>query len=370
MKEKSKIILTLDAGGTNFVFSARLNGKAHGESFTLPSNADNIDLCLNSIILGFRKLIDSIPESPDAISFAFPGPADYRNGIIGDLPNLPAFKGGVPLGPILEDTFSLPVFINNDGNLFALGESKGGFLPFVNDLLKKNGSTKIYKNLIGVTLGTGFGVGITVNGTLLEGDNSAAAEGWLLRNKHYSYTSIEDSISIRAIKRMYAEQIHIAPSKSPDPKEIYEIAKGESEGVYEAALETYLRFGEALGDAIASIITLIDGVVVIGGGVSGAYPIFSRTMMDELNGFFIGMDGLKHNRLIQKVYNLEDNYGMESFSSKITKQMEVPQSGRVVAYENEKRVPIGLSKLTTSEAVALGAYYFAVERIENEESDF
>jgi glucokinase len=64
-----------------------------------------------------------------AISFAFPGPSDYPRGIIGDLGNLPCFRGGVALGPMLEDTFEIPVFINNDGDLFAYGEAIGGFLP-------------------------------------------------------------------------------------------------------------------------------------------------------------------------------------------------------------------------------------------------
>ena len=49
--------------------------------------------------------------------------ADYAHGIIGDLPNFPGFRGGVALGPYLEHVFGIPVFINNDGNLFAYGEA-------------------------------------------------------------------------------------------------------------------------------------------------------------------------------------------------------------------------------------------------------
>ena len=111
-----------------------------------------------------------------AISFAFPGPADYPAGIIGDLPNLPAFRGGVALGPMLEAKFGLPVFINNDGDLFAYGEATAGFLPWVNDQLAQAGSPRRFENLVGVTLGTGFGGGIVRRGELLTGDNSMAAE--------------------------------------------------------------------------------------------------------------------------------------------------------------------------------------------------
>jgi glucokinase len=49
-------------------------------------------------------------------------------GIIGDLENLPTFKGGVALGPMLEEIFNIPVFINNDGDLFAYGEAIAGLL--------------------------------------------------------------------------------------------------------------------------------------------------------------------------------------------------------------------------------------------------
>ena len=97
-----------------------------------------------------------------ALSFAFPGPADYPNGIIGDLKNLPAFRGGVPLGPLLAETFGAPVFINNDGDLFAYGEAMAGLLPEVNGMLEAAGSPKRFRNLLGVTLGTGFGAGLVL----------------------------------------------------------------------------------------------------------------------------------------------------------------------------------------------------------------
>jgi glucokinase len=360
---QNPIILTLDAGGTNFSFSAIKGGKSLEKSFSLPSNAHDLDQCLDSLKSGFSKLIDSMDEAPSAISFAFPGPADYKNGVIGDLPNLPAFRGGIPLGPFLEDAFRLPVFINNDGDLFTLGESKSGFLKHVNDLLEGAGNHRRYKNLIGITLGTGFGVGVTVNGVLLEGDNSSAAEGWKLRNKLHSYTSIEDTVSIRSVRRMYAEQIAMDPAKSPDPKTIFEIAMGRKEGVREAAVESYLRFGEAAGDAIASILTIVDGLIVIGGGLSGAFPLFSRSLLDELNGFFTMLDGRKDPRVIQQIFNLEDDYQTKKFLESEAEEVLIPGTEKTVRYQKEKKSAIGLSRLGTSEAVSLGAYHYALDQL-------
>ena len=357
------LVLTLDAGGTNFSFAAIKNGAVFGQPVNLPAEVNDLNKCIRSIISGFDALMTSIGETPDAISFAFPGPADYKNGVIGDLPNLPAFRGGVPLRAIIEDKFKIPVYINNDGDLFALGESRAGFLPWVNKKLKESGNPKQFKNIVGITLGTGFGVGISLDGKILEGDNSAAAEGWLLRNKHYNYAGVEETLSRKAIGRMYAEQIHIDPAKAPDPKKIFEIAGGEAEGVREAALETYLRYGEALGDAVAHILTITDGLVVIGGGVSGAYPIFSRSMMDELNGFYTGLDGKRYKRLIQTVFNLEEGFNSKQFFQPNIKKVKVPGSGRVVNYQEQKSTAVGLSRLGANQAIALGAYYFAVENL-------
>ena len=361
---EAPLVLTLDAGGTNFTFSAIKDGLQVGRLVHVPANAHDLELCIAGLIEGFRKVINSCEQTASAISFAFPGPADYKNGIIGDLPNLPAFRNGVPLGPILEDQFGIPVFINNDGDLFTLGEAKDGFLPQVNSVLEEAGSPRRYKNLIGITLGTGFGVGITLNGEVLAGDNSAAAEGWKLRNKQLNYTFIEDTVSPRALKQMYAQQIAIDSAKAPEPKELYEIAIGKREGVREAAREAFYKYGEAVGDAISSIVTLVDGLVVIGGGVSGAYPLLSGVILDEMNGFFDLLSGERMPRLIQKTYDWEQPYSRSRFLKIDAEMVNVPGSDRKVEYQKEKKTAIGVSKLGTSQAIMKGAYYFALNRLQ------
>jgi len=155
-----RIVMTLDAGRTGLKFSAIRGVELLVDPVTRPTEADNLDRCLHNIIDGFESIQKALPAAPVAISFAFPGPADYPRGVISNLKNFPAFEGDVALGPILEDKFQLPVFINNDGDLFAYGGAIAGFLPYVNDLLVDARSPKEYHNLFGVTLGTGFGGGI------------------------------------------------------------------------------------------------------------------------------------------------------------------------------------------------------------------
>ena len=134
----SRIVLTLDAGGTNMVFGAMKGEQYVGEPITLPANANDLDLCLKTMVVGFESVMNSLGgEKPVAISFAFPGPADYPNGIIGGyLPNFPSFRDGVALGPFLEEKFGVPVFINNDGDLYAFGEALGGVLPYEYKIVK------------------------------------------------------------------------------------------------------------------------------------------------------------------------------------------------------------------------------------------
>jgi len=182
-QNERRIVMTLDAGGTNLKFSAMRGGELLVGPISTPSEADDLDRCLGNIFGGFESLKRALPEPPVAISFAFPGPTDYPLGIIGDLLNMPGFRGGVPLGPMLEDRFGIPAFINNDGDLFVYGEAIAGFLPYVNRLLEEAGSPRRYHNLFGITIGTGLGGGIVRNGELFIGDNSGAGEAWLLRNK-------------------------------------------------------------------------------------------------------------------------------------------------------------------------------------------
>jgi glucokinase len=354
-----RVVLTLDAGGTKFAFSAMQAGREVREPVVLPSNGNDLEACLATIVEGFSRVSEASPEPPVAISFAFPGPADYPRGIIGDLGNLPAFRGGVALGPLLEDRFSLPVFINNDGDLFTYGEAIAGFLPWVNGLLAEAGSPKRFHNLFGATLGTGFGGGIVRDGRLWIGDNSAGGEIWLLRDKLDPRCNVEESVSIRAVRRAYAQAAGVALDGVPEPREILAIGRGERPGHRDAALEAFRRLGEAAGDALANATTLVDGLVVIGGGLAGAADLFLPALVAEMNAGYDSPWG-RRPRLESRVFSLEHAAERASFLQGEAREVPVPGSGRTVSYDPLQRVGVGLSRLGTSPAVALGACAFAL----------
>lgn len=356
-----RIVMTLDAGGTNFVFSAIQGGTEIISPISLPANPDNLMSCLETLKKGFVAVKERLTDNPVAISFAFPGPADYPAGIIGDLLNFPSFRGGVALGPYLEEIFKIPVFINNDGNLFAYGEALTGVLPAINNALEKAGSIKRYRNLLGVTLGTGFGCGVVLDGKLLLGDNAAGGDIWCFRNKKYPEFIAEESVSIRAVKRVYAE--YSGDKTTLTPKDIFDIAEGNVAGDQCAAIKSFEELGEMAGDAIAAAITIVDGIVVIGGGLSGASKYIIPALVKELSGTTGMMTGEHFNRLQMKAFNLDDDRQMKEFTeSRITK-VAVPGTNRTVDYDPLKRIGVITSKQGTSHSVAMGAYMYALNQL-------
>jgi len=359
-----RIVMTLDAGGTNFRFSAMCGNKPVTETVAMPSNGDQLQQCLANIVAGFTEVKKKCPRPPVAISFAFPGPADYPAGIIGDLGNLPGFRGGVALGPMLAKKFGVPVFINNDGELFVYGEAIAGFLPYVNGLLKKAGSPKRYQNLFGVTLGTGFGGGITRNGELFAGDNSNASQIWLMRHKLQPQMNAEEGASIRAVRRAYADQAGVPFEQAPDPRGIGEIALGKAPGNRAAAVEAYRRLGEVVGDAMGNALTLIDGLAVIGGGVAKSWRLFLPALVGELNSPYTGPNGNQFRRLPAAAFNLEDAAQLKKFLKVETRTITVPGGNRKIKYDPLQRLGVGISRLGTSEAVAIGAYAFALRKLD------
>ncbi len=362
-KTDSRIVLTLDAGGTNMVFGAMRGGEFIVDPITLPSNANNLDLCLETMVTGFSSVINKLQDKPVAISFAFPGPADYPGGIIGGyLPNFPSFRDGVALGPFLSKKFGIPVFINNDGDLFAYGEALGGRLPQINEKLKEAGSSKVYRNLIGYTFGTGLGIGEVISGELNRGDNSCV-ETFCLPNEKQPEIMVEEGASIRAVKRVYGE-LTGDPAHGLEPKDIFDIAEGTREGNPEAAKQAFDRMGEIAGCAMATAATLIDGLIVIGGGVIAAKKYIMPGLLRALRGTISTLGGDVINRVQSKVYYLDDEEEFAAFVKGDSRMIKVYGSDEEVVYDMQKRIGVAISQLGASKAISVGAYTFALNQLD------
>ena len=357
-----RIVMTLDAGRTGLKFSASRGTQLLAGPSSRPTEPEDRDACLRNIIKGFEQLRQLLPDPPAAISFAFPGPADYPAGIIAGLENFPAFRDPVPLGPILQERFGIPVFINNDGDLFAYGEAIAGFLPYVNRLSEEAGNPKRYRNLFGITLGT-VGWWIVRDGELFLGDNSAGGEAWLLRNPLDPAVNAEEGASIRAVRRAYAMACGIPHDNAPEPRTIAEIAAGAAPGNRVAAIEAFRRLGVVAGDVLAQALTLIDGLAVIGGGIAGAYPLFLPHLVRAMNAPYEGYT-TPLRRLAPLAFGIDDPAERDAFLRGEVRGIEVPGIGRRILYHPMRRTAVGISRLGTSEAVAVGAYAFALRQLD------
>lgn len=355
------IVLTLDAGGTNFVFSAIKDNQQVAGPIHLKAVTDDLQGCLDTLVAGFQAVKSELSEEPAAISFAFPGPADYAHGILGDLPNFPSFRGGVALGPYLEKAFGIPVYINNDGNLFAYGEALAGALPEVNAALEASGAQRRYKNLIGITLGTGYGCGVVIDKVLLTGDNGVGGDVWCMRNQKYPDLIAEESVSIRAVRRVYAE---LAGEMTCEltPKDICEIADGKRPGNVEAAKGAFRELGQMAAAALVNVLNIVDGIVVIGGGVAGAARHILPGMMEEFQRTVGTFGGAKFASLQSTVYNWENEEERAAFLTDTDVMVTIPGSSDKALYARDRKVAIMTSRLGASQAIMLGAYNFAVQQ--------
>ena len=81
-RHDQRTVMTLDAGGTNFVFSAICGNQDIVTPICYPAVSDNLEECLTVLHRGFSQVKEQLKDEPVAISFAFPGPADYKNCLL------------------------------------------------------------------------------------------------------------------------------------------------------------------------------------------------------------------------------------------------------------------------------------------------
>ena len=192
-----------------------------------------------------------------AIGIGSPGPMDYKKGVIANPVNMP-FRN-VPLRRILQKKFSLPVFLDNDANCFALGEAIFG-------------SGKKYQNVVGITLGTGVGGGVIIDKKIYHGRGNAAELGHMtikfdgLKARSHNHGDIEEYVAARGVRRIF---------KGSDPYSIYKLAlQGNKK-----AIKTFEDMGFYLGVGLANIIYALDpDIIVIGGKISNSWKFFSKAM--------------------------------------------------------------------------------------------
>jgi glucokinase len=194
------------------------------------------------------------------------------------------------------------------------------------------------------------------------GDNSAAGQIWMMRHRDERRHMAEEGVSIRAVRRDYAAAAGLALDQAPEPKLIAQIATGDAPGDRRAASEAFRRLGQVAGDAIANALTLIDGLVVVGGGLSGAAPLFRAALLEELNGRLEVASG-PLDRLAFEVLDLDDPDGLAALVGDPVRELAIPGTDQTIAGAPRKLTGIGVTRLGTTAAIALGAYAHALSEL-------
>lgn len=174
---------------------------------------------------------------------------------------------------------------------------------------------------------------------------------------------VEDGVAVRAVKRVYAEESGIN-DETLQPKDIFDIAEGTREGNQEAARKAFATMGEVAGDAMATAVTLIDGVIVIGGGITAAKKYIMPALLKELRSKMHSIGGDEFDRVQMKVFDLDNEAEFEQFARGASRDLKVYGSDKVVTYDPMKRIGVMVSHIGASTAISLGAYAYALNEVD------
>lgn len=251
-------VVGLDLGGTNSVFGivdSRGDIKAT-TSIKTQGYGDNAEAYVDACVEALQLIIDQVGgiEKIKAMGIGAPN-ANYYNGTIEFAPNLEwGHNGVVPLAKMFSDRLGIPVALTNDANAAAIGEMTYGV-------------ARGMKNFIVLTLGTGVGSGIVVNGQLVYGSDSFAGElGHVIVKENGRLCGcgrkgcLEAYCSATGVARSARE--FLANSDEPsllrdiDPEKItsYDVSVAAGKGD-KIANEIYQFTGKILGEACADFAT-------------------------------------------------------------------------------------------------------------------
>lgn len=241
--------------------------------------SDNANDIVQSIISSAKSLMDDNSQHEiKSLSVVVPGTVQVEKGMVVKAPNLPCLDR-FRLAAALEGEINLPVIIENDANAAAVGEMW-------------RGAARGMKTIICVTLGTGVGGGIILNGQLWRGIDGSAGEIGHIGVDTFgppcgcgSLGCIEVFSSATAIVRMTRELYARYPN-SP----LNDVKDLTAEKVYlcgeksdELAIEVFRRVGFYLGVGLASMINVINPeMIVIGGGVANGWNLFSQHLQEQI----------------------------------------------------------------------------------------
>lgn len=286
-QEIKPYVIGLDLGGTNSVFGiVDSRGEIKATTSIKTQGYDNVEDYVNASIEALQLIINQVGgiDTIKAMGIGAPN-GNYYNGTIEFAPNLSwGHDGVVPLADMFSEKLGIPVALTNDANAAAVGEMTYGV-------------ARGMKNFIMITLGTGVGSGIVVNGQLVYGSDGFAGElGHTIIRRENGRTCgcgrkgcLETYCSATGVARTAREFL----TKSSEPSLLREMKAADitSLDVFIAAnqgdklaLRVYDFTGEILGEACADFAAFSSPeAFIFFGGLSKAGDLLMKPFEDSYN---------------------------------------------------------------------------------------
>lgn len=284
---KAKYAIGIDVGGTNTKFGVvNRNGEILIQDRIKTNEKENVEGFIEVLAEKLQPMIDQFggPEAFVGIGMGAPN-ANYYQGTIEYAANL-KWKGIIPMADIMEEKFKIPTKLTNDANAAAVGEMQYGV-------------AKGMKNFITITLGTGVGSGIIIDGNIVLGFNGFAGElghvivrnGGRLHKGTGLKGALESYASATGVRDTAIELLQSNPD-IPSLLRSFTIDELTSETVFKCAEqgdklanEVFEFTGQILGEALATFVLFsAPEAIVLFGGLTKAGDLImkpTRQAMEE-----------------------------------------------------------------------------------------
>ena len=277
-------VIGMDMGGTNTVFGiVDTRGNVVSKSAVKTSTHSDVNLYIDDIYIELSKLIESVGgiDKIKGIGVGAPN-GNYYTGNIEFAPNLP-WKGVIPFASLMADKFGVPTALTNDANAAAVGEMTYG-------------AARGMKNFIMITLGTGVGSGIVIDGKVVYGHDGFAGElGHVIVMRNNGRTCgcgrtgcLEAYASATGVARSAREILESSkkssllrniPIDDITSKDVFDAAEQGDE----IAIEIFNFTGKILGEAFADFVTFsAPEAIILFGGLSKAGDLIMHPIVENM----------------------------------------------------------------------------------------
>ena len=276
LKPLEQFVLCVDLGGTQLrVALCKPSPPWIVRRAAEPTAKSSPEAVISQIARMCREVSEGVPGSQiEAVGIGSPGPLNPTTGVVYDMPNLPGWRD-VPLAEMVSTELGIRTLLNNDANVAALGEYRFG-------------AGRGTRDMVYITVSTGIGGGIIVDGRLLQGARGLAAEighhtveAHGIRCECGHVGCLEVYASGTAIARMATEAIEsgretvLSGRPSVTAKDVAEAARGGDA----LALEVMHTAGFYLGVGIVNLLHIFNpSRIILGGSVTKSFDLFREPM--------------------------------------------------------------------------------------------